>query len=87
MKDLALPAPGAGCVCVVVVGGGVTSYNYQYRDVPLEYVYFSAKRLYDKVSFFASNYMNSHTFPSAHYINSLLISQFRQQTSFSPQNL
>ena len=35
-------------------GGRVTSYKYQYRDVPLEYVYFSAQRFYDKLSFSAS---------------------------------
>ena len=50
-------------------------------------VYFSAQRLYDEVSFSASNYMNSHTFSSAHRISSLLSSGSRPGFSFSSESL
>ena len=58
---------------------GVTSYMEQFRDVPLEYVYFSSLRLYDKITILTPNYINRPPFLKQHYINSLLISNFGRQ--------
>ena len=65
----------AVCVCVCGGGGGgaarggggggsgvITSHMEQFRDVPLEQVYFSNLRLYEKVSILAPSYINSPHF-------------------------